>query len=120
MSKKWAGSKGQGEGQKVIPAKAAKAQSRFADRIGRGREINMGLLIDSDVCNGCRICELACSFHHRGVFAPDHSSVKVFSDYREGKIQLIVDGTCDLCPKDPQPMCVQYCVIGALKKGAKE
>ena len=81
----------------------------------------MGILIDSDFCNACRICELACSYHHRGSFAPDGSSVKVFSDFKEGRIQLSIDATCDLCPQESQPLCVRYCVTGALKKeGANE
>ncbi len=77
----------------------------------------MGLVLNSEACNGCRICELACSFHHQRVFAPEYSSLKVSSDYRKGEIQLSIDATCDLCPKEPQPMCVHYCITGALKKG---
>jgi Fe-S-cluster-containing dehydrogenase component len=81
----------------------------------------MGLLIDSEVCNACRMCELACSFHHEGVFSPHDSSVKVTSDFKEGKIRLSIDATCDLCPQEPQPLCLQYCLTGALKKeGANE
>jgi Fe-S-cluster-containing hydrogenase component 2 len=72
--------------------------------------------MDSEVCNACRMCELACSFHHQRVFAPHESSVKVSADFKEGKIQLSIDGTCDLCPGEPQPLCVQYCLTGALKK----
>jgi Fe-S-cluster-containing dehydrogenase component len=63
----------------------------------------MGLLMDSEVCNACRMCELACSFHHQGVFAPYESSVKVSVDFKEGEIQLSVDDTCDLCPGEFQP-----------------
>jgi Fe-S-cluster-containing hydrogenase component 2 len=29
---------------------------------------------------------------------------------------LSIDDTCDLCPQEPQPLCVQYCLTGALKK----
>lgn len=77
----------------------------------------MGIIADLKLCNGCRICELICSFHHRKVFAPEYSSLKVFSDYREGEIRLSIDATCDLCRKELEPMCVHYCFTGALKKG---
>ena len=76
----------------------------------------MKLVLNSEACNACRMCELACSFHHQRVFAPHGASVKVSSDFKEGKIQLTIDSTCDLCPKEPQPLCVQYCMTGALKK----
>jgi carbon-monoxide dehydrogenase iron sulfur subunit len=77
----------------------------------------MGIVADPQLCDGCRICQLACSFHHQRFFAPEYSSLKVSSDYREGKIQLSIDATCDLCPEEPEPMCVHYCFTGALKKG---
>lgn len=77
----------------------------------------MGLLINARACNGCRFCELACSFHHRGVFAPEESSIKILSDCREGKIQLTVDSTCDLCRSEPEPLCTLHCFSGALMKG---
>jgi len=76
----------------------------------------MELVLNSEACNGCRICELACSFHHQRVFAPEYSSLKVSSDYREGKIHLSLEATCDFCLQESQPMCVQYCVTGALQK----
>ena len=77
----------------------------------------MGLLITAAVCNGCRTCELACSFHHRGTFAPENSSIKAALDCQEGKVQLIVDSTCDLCPNELKPLCGRYCSTGALRKG---
>jgi len=77
----------------------------------------MSLLINAQACNGCRTCELACSFHHRGVFIPESSSIKVVSDCLEGKIQLMVDSTCDLCRAEPEPLCALHCFTGALKKG---
>ena len=102
--------------RKKVGAIAARKIHDSPPKNGEGRRGNMGLLMDSEVCNACRMCELACSFHHRGVFAPHDSSVKVSVDFKEGKIQLSTDDTCDLCPREPQPCCVQYCLTGALKK----
>ena len=36
----------------------------------------MGMIrIDTTICAACRICELGCSFHHLGAFAPRRSSI---------------------------------------------
>jgi len=68
-------------------------------------------------CGGCRTCELACGFHHTGVFNPNKSSLKVI-DRNDGKpgfyidFQLFDDENafgCDGCPELDQPLCVQYC-----------
>ena len=77
----------------------------------------MEILIDSNLCSGCRVCELACSFHHRGAFAPDDSSVQIVNDYLQGETQISVDSTCDLCKGEEQAVCVKYCLEGALKVG---
>lgn len=77
----------------------------------------MKILTDAEACYACRMCELACSFHHEGVFCPESSSIKVFRDNQNGKIGLSIDSTCDLCQEEPQPLCVRYCVYGALKEG---
>ena len=58
-------------------------------------------------CTGCRICELACSFAHGGVFNPDLSKVIVFKDEAQGidKPQI-----CYHCKKHP---CHEVCPVEA-------
>ncbi len=75
------------------------------------------ILTNEKVCSACRMCEMACSFHHKGVFSPESSSIKVFRDNIEGEIGLAIDSTCDLCPGEERPLCVKYCVYGALRRG---
>lgn len=75
---------------------------------------------DAEACYGCRICELACSFHHKGVFSPELSSIKASRNNRNGKIGWSIDSTCDSCKGEAQPLCVKYCVYGALKGGENE
>ena len=77
----------------------------------------MKISIDAEACVGCRVCELACSFHHNGAFSPDASSIKVTRDNQNGEIELSIDATCDLCVGEVGPQCVEYCVFGALKEG---
>ena len=76
----------------------------------------MSIIRHTKACYGCRICELACSFHHRGVFSPELSSIRVSNNYLTGEIQLSIDSTCDLCKGEAQPLCVEYCLYGALKE----
>lgn len=83
-------------------------------------------------CGGCKTCELACSYHHSGLFNPTLSSLRILSrlDNKPGYIIEIllpkedVSG-CDSCEGLEQPMCVQYChqeadllrMIESLNKG---
>ena len=71
--------------------------------------------IDVAACTGCRMCELACSFHHKSVFSPELSSIKVSRNNRTGEIQIFLDSTCDLCQEEDL-QCVKVCCFGALKK----
>jgi len=71
--------------------------------------------MDAEACCGCRICELVCSFHHKGVFSPDLSSIKVSRNNRTAEVGLSIDSTCDLCKG--HSLCVEYCLYeGALKE----
>lgn len=76
----------------------------------------MRILTNVKACYACRMCELACSFHHEGVFRPESSSIKVFRDNQNGEIRVSIDSTCDFCKGEARPLCVKYCVYGALKE----
>ena len=77
---------------------------------------SLKIVVDAEVCEGCRICELVCSFHHKKVFSPDLSSVKIFRNNRSGKIEWSIDSTCDSCENEAQPLCVEHCLPRALKE----
>jgi len=74
------------------------------------------ITMDVDVCYSCRMCELACSFHHKRFFCPELSSIKISSDFQTGEIEMSINSTCDLCQGEAQPLCVEYCFYGALKE----
>jgi carbon-monoxide dehydrogenase iron sulfur subunit len=74
------------------------------------------IISDVEACYGCRTCELACSFHHRGLFSPELSSIRVSRNNRTGEIELSIDSTCDYCGGEARPLCVQYCLYGVLKE----
>ena len=69
-----------------------------------------------DKCYGCRTCELVCSFRHNGAFCPDASSIKVSRDNLNGEIELAITPTCDACRGESRPLCVRYCLYGALEE----
>lgn len=80
----------------------------------------MTIVIDVKSCYGCRICELACSFHHSGGFSPELSSIKVARNNQNGEVQWSVDSTCDSCRGKEQPLCLAYCVYEAIKEADSE
>jgi hypothetical protein len=41
----------------------------------------------------------------------------VYSDTMNGEVVISIESTCDFCKNEKQPLCVKYCVYGAL--GAK-
>jgi Fe-S-cluster-containing dehydrogenase component len=67
-------------------------------------------------CGGCRTCEMACSYHHRGEFAPALSSLKI-QEKAEGPGYLVLlkkmadeaGPACDGCQGLKTPLCVEYC-----------
>jgi len=82
----------------------------------------MEIFVNSEKCTGCRLCEVACSYHHSRVFSRKMGSIKVLRNEREGKMMPILykvehDGykACDRCKNEKEPFCVKYCVTGALE-----
>jgi Fe-S-cluster-containing hydrogenase component 2 len=86
---------------------------------------------DMTSCGGCRTCEMACSFHHRQVFSPAISSIKILDKTNEPGFFVLIfeenDGDkigCDGCEGLDMPLCVEYCkekealqeIISELKK----
>lgn len=65
------------------------------------------ILVDSEKCIGCRICELVCSAHHEGIFFPEKSRVKIMS---KGPLEDVPT----LCRQCDEPPCVRECPSDAL------
>jgi formate dehydrogenase iron-sulfur subunit len=95
-------------------------------------EDRVGILVDTDVCVGCRHCEWACRTAH-GFSAgelEDYSDVSIFEKYRRPEstaltvvnqfeneknhlLPVYVKIQCMHCEK---PACVSACIVGALTK----
>jgi Fe-S-cluster-containing hydrogenase component 2 len=70
-------------------------------------------------CGGCRTCELACSYHHTGVFQPATSSIKIISrpeqqGFAASFYMEPAQGhfSCDACSGLEEALCLKYCSLG--------
>ena len=74
------------------------------------------VVFDTKKCCGCQSCQMACSFHHQGLFQPSISSIEITNRPKEGEFAMTfykknADGhmACDQCKGLEVPMCVQVC-----------
>jgi Fe-S-cluster-containing hydrogenase component 2 len=98
--------------------RAKKKSSGKSEKRQQTRKAPEGRLMRFDMasCGGCRTCEMACAFHHRGEFVPTVSSlVIVDKENAPGCDVVIVDGpddqrvACDGCENLEIPLCVEHC-----------
>ncbi len=64
-----------------------------------------------DGCVNCRICEMACSLHHTGVFSYKYSSISVGLTEDGVGIFFKEPFSCDTCEGEGEGnyQCVKYC-----------
>ena len=75
----------------------------------------MKIIRKNELCYACKTCELACSYHHTKTFWPAKSSITVSRNPQDGSIKWHVDLTCDKCNNEKEPLCVRWCIYGALQ-----
>jgi len=63
-----------------------------------------------DLCTGCRICELACSFAKFGVYNPRKSVIMITMQSEGLRAQPI---TCSQCEN---PYCARACPVDAIRR----
>lgn len=68
------------------------------------------LILDTEKCVGCRICELICSAKHKRTFKRSLSGIGVI---KFDEISKDVPIVCLQCEK---PLCLKACKVGALYK----
>lgn len=75
-----------------------------------------GITFDMPSCGGCRTCEMACGFHHRGEFNPEVASLQIVDrkDRPGYYVWIAAESSerrmaCDLCKGLDMPLCVEYC-----------
>ncbi len=76
------------------------------------------LVFETKGCGGCRICEIACSYHHRRVFSPSLSSIEIMDRPEELGFAISLYTAdekghlaCDGCEGEDQPLCLKYCSV---------
>ncbi len=75
------------------------------------------MIFEMPTCGGCRTCEIACSFRHKGEFVPSVSSIKIIekNDVPGYVVSIAArpDGerlACDCFEKQKAPLCIEYCI----------
>ena len=68
------------------------------------------LIVDSDRCTGCRVCELACSMARTGEYNPSNSCIKVLRNAELNVNIPVINVRCDFCGK-----CVEWCFQEAIR-----
>ena len=82
----------------------------------------LSLIVYREKCTGCRICELACSYHFGRCFSRKSNSLRVKRNEEKGEFVPVIyqesigkRKACDLCDREEQePFCVKNCPVGAI------
>jgi Fe-S-cluster-containing hydrogenase component 2 len=69
------------------------------------------IFIQKEKCNGCRICELRCSFEHELTFSSALSRIYIQRKEMEG---IAIPKTCIICGK-----CIETCPENVISKSEK-
>lgn len=74
------------------------------------------MIFEMPNCGGCRTCEIACSYHHAGIFQPSISSIQIVDKQSIGGYEVWLAekdygerAACDGCKDLKTPVCVEYC-----------
>ena len=65
------------------------------------------IVVHSEICTGCRSCQVICSMHHHKEIAPTMARIRVKSDY-PWKEQPVVCQQCEM------PKCREACPVEAI------
>ncbi|MDO9533930.1 MAG: 4Fe-4S binding protein [Bacillota bacterium] len=69
--------------------------------------------INHDICAGCSLCIMACSWRQVKCLQPDKAFIHLQKDKKRNRFDIIIDHeNCDLCMH-----CVRECPTGALTRG---
>jgi carbon-monoxide dehydrogenase iron sulfur subunit len=68
----------------------------------------MKLILDTEKCTGCKLCELVCSAKHQGVFNPQKAHLKILDHYTQTGREKGMK-TCVLCMS-----CIESCPVEAI------
>jgi len=78
----------------------------------------LNIIIDSENCVGCRLCQMRCSFRFTKRFSFSDARIDIDWNEEQCRYDVNLNEECDRCG-----LCVASCVYGTLtleKEGAKE
>ena len=73
----------------------------------------MPLRLKLSQCTGCKLCQLACSAFHEGVFNPEKARLQIIHEYNDKGIR-IASRHCIFCKK-----CEEICPEGAISNNGR-
>lgn len=68
----------------------------------------MPLRVKKKACTGCKLCQLACSGWHEGVFNPEKARIRVTHEYGDREVKIGI-AFCNQCEK-----CIETCPTAAI------
>jgi anaerobic carbon-monoxide dehydrogenase iron sulfur subunit len=81
-------------------------------KTGQGENgMNDKILVNPELCSGCRICQLACSFTQTGIYNPSASHILIEDRDAARPARITFTTECTECGT-----CSRYCFYGALKQ----
>jgi len=75
--------------------------------------LNCGIIINKEICVGCRICELVCSFSRKKSFGTINSVINVKVN-KENNINIDLLKSCNCSSKNNYP-CIDFCPVNTIK-----
>lgn len=70
------------------------------------------IIIDTEICSGCRMCEVACSLRNMKACNPERSRIRLVRSQDNGQLEF-VPSTCMQCET---AMCELVCPAGAITR----
>lgn len=73
-------------------------------------------VVANELCNGCRSCEMWCSWVHTQEFGPNRGLIKIAKDSEGAFDAPLIDcnGACPYPMEQEVPLCVEMCPTGAI------
>jgi Fe-S oxidoreductase len=72
------------------------------------------MIFEMVTCSGCKNCEMACSFHHKGEFAPSKAAIRILEreDMSGFPVSLVEESDGDNLACIGCRECVKHCHAG--------
>ena len=80
-----------------------------SNKVKKKPQISGRISVNTGLCSGCSICELACSLYHEGICSPARSRIKIEKKF------LLLEYNPTVCIQCNWPSCYFECPTGAVE-----